>query len=402
MNDTKPKSDLENLFQLSKTLDTVTDSIGQFGLDDIVLGATGKGGRNLAHRVALLRTSVNDIDQPLLKSFANDILGLMSTWFQSPETLCCLVQGIWAMYVDSHHLKGDELSLDKFSDFLDSLIAFIDLIITFLTDDIRKLVSFIPDFIKEIMDGVMGAILLVIQETLFILRDSVLNTILEWIDSVKIDKKNIWARCLPLAQLLNIIKKYISDYGILAKLMDKIKGYTSGLRAKWSLIKNNGNLIPNIKDLEYLYWLRDLLFKLKKATINFDLCVDYQYIPDPLYTVSNQTRNVAAVQDTINHSTGGSANDGVTADVLSLDDGGLAINESSNPNSTGKWRARISKESITQFGTNYLGLSREVMENAYTRSTSMDQGSILGLGSDNLDRCPGFSKIAEYYGFNSN
>lgn len=233
----------------------------------------------------LLSELINKLDRPILKNLALDTITVVSGWFTDPEVLCCLIQGIWAMYAATYshtdlakiQKKGIGIADTDFAKWLDVLIAFVDLIITFLSSDLKKISIMIPDFIKEIMNGVVGAILMVLQEVLFALRDSAINAILQEIDRAQdasLDMENIWAKCIPFAQLLTVLKKHVHDYGLFAELFTKIKGFVSGLVGDFGYMKAL-DFPKNVADIEFLYWFRDLLIKLKQAAINFDLCVLY-------------------------------------------------------------------------------------------------------------------------------
>jgi hypothetical protein len=244
-------------------------------------------GRTVSEAI-LLTELIDNLDNPILKGLAQDTISTLSNWFEDPEILCCLIQGIWAMYASSNsgtlaqlQKDGTGLADSNFAKWLDVVIAVVDLIIAFLGSGIKKISTLIPDLITEIMNGIVGAILLVLQEVLFALRDSFINAILQEIDSAKdgaLNMSNIWAKCIPFYQLLDVLRKYISDYGLFAELFEKIKGFVSGLVNKFSFFKAS-DFPQNIKDLEFLYWFRDLLIKLKQAALNFDLCVFYGAAP---------------------------------------------------------------------------------------------------------------------------
>lgn len=233
----------------------------------------------------LLESLINDLDRPILKGMLLDTITVVGNWFEDPQILCCLIQGIWSMYAASYsntdlakiQTQGISISDTDFAKWVDLLIAFVDLIITFIGTDLKKISIMIPDLIKEIMNGVIGAVLLVLQQVLFSIRDSAINAIIKSIDHAadsSLNMKTIWAKCIPFAELLDVIKKYISDYGLFAELFEKIKGFVSGKVGDFGYMKAL-DFPKNVKDLEFLYWFRDLLVKLKQAAINFDLCVLY-------------------------------------------------------------------------------------------------------------------------------
>lgn len=261
------RPDLEDY---SKNLDKILDMIAQTpGSVQEVLSL----GRSLLKKQdvqirPLLTEMVNNVDRPLLKQMAQDVVTVMSNWFEDPQTLCCLIQGIFALAGTTR--DGWKLSETDFGKWLDIIIAFVDIVIVILSSGLKKLAIMIPDFIKEIMNGVIGAILLVLQEILFTIRDSLINELLEAFDSTaKTDQ--IWAKCLPLMELIEILRKYISDYGLFAELFEKIKGYIGNIVGDFGYLKAF-DFPKNIKDIEFLYWFRELLLKLKQAALSFDLC----------------------------------------------------------------------------------------------------------------------------------
>lgn len=280
----------DDISKFSQGAEAVVDSafgrLGKLSVKD-VLGFTTlerKLGKDIGE-VILLDELINNLDRPILKGLLTDSIAVVSNWFEDPEVLCCLIQGIWAMWAaryshtDLANLLKDGIILadTDFGKWLDVLIAFVDLIITFISADIKKLSVMIPDIIKEITNGVIGAVLLVLQEVLFALRDSAINYILQQIDRAKglsLDIENIWAKCIPFAQFLDLLKRYLTDYGLFAELFEKIKGFIALKVGDFGYMKAL-DFPKSINDLEFLYWFRDLLIKLKQAAINFDLCVFY-------------------------------------------------------------------------------------------------------------------------------
>jgi hypothetical protein len=332
-------------------------------------------------RSNLLRQTNNKIN-PILTSFANELLGVLSSWFEDPKVLCCLVQAIFTAYLSQNNLSHTKfykfvknnykLSETGFADFLDSLITLIDFIIILLTDDLKRFIFIIPDIIKIIYDAIMGAIILLIQETAFALRDSVIKMILQWID--EIDTDQTWSKCLPVKQLLNVIKKYVNDYGILAKILEVTSGWIHGKTKNWSIGKN---LVPKARDLEFLYWFRDLLVKLKRATLNFDVCVDYEFVPKPDSTaeaVSGNNRYVSDVMSAERNNVGDLNQQG---GYTIASDGSVIVDRDKVVN--GDWIPRISNDFIREFAHKEYGLPYEVIDNTLTRGTSADsiQGTLV-------------------------
>jgi len=285
-----PNNITENLDSISNILEQSSDAINDLSIGSLYSSTLGNRrtriGKFLNERSAILRGLVNEIDKPILKSFATEMLNTMAGWFNDPEVLCCLINAIWISYQTTINPNSQEkielmIADTGFGKFLDTLIVFIDFMIAFISRDLRKIIIFIPDFIKEIFGALMGAILLLLQETLYTIRDSILQSIMDWIDD-SVKGGSLWAGCLPFQQFLDIIKKYISDYGLFDEIMDKIRGFVAGERSSWKR-QLDAALIAQNKNLEFLRWFRDLLVKLKQAVINFDLCVEYAYIPDNVY-----------------------------------------------------------------------------------------------------------------------
>lgn len=270
-NNPNSNADIE---KVSRSVDYVLDALQTPGsVQEILNLATTSFGRRQGVQVRpLLGEMVKNVDRPILKGLAEEVVTLMSNWFEDPQTLCCLIQGLFAHFNATAFWTSDNVTLANtdFAKWLDLLIAFVDVIIVMLTSNIKKLSIMIPDLIKEIMSGVIGAVLLVLQEVLFAIRDSIIGMLLEEFTY----RTRNWAefsKCLPLAELIDILKKYISDYGLFAELFEKIKGHIGNMVSTWQFYKAL-DFPKNIKDLEFLYWFRDLLVKLKTASLSFDLC----------------------------------------------------------------------------------------------------------------------------------
>jgi len=391
----------EDIESISNLIERSVDSIDELSISSLYAESAGRtpAGKFLRERAVMLRGLVNEIDRPILKGFATQMLDTMAGWFEDPEVLCCLINAIWTSYQASQEQQGKTgFSVDlkvadtDFGDWLDTLIVFIDFIIAFLTRDLKQLVLFIPDFIKELFGAVMGAILLILQETLYTIRDSVLQSVLDWIDE-SVDAGALWAGCLPMQQFLDIIKRYVSDYGLFAEIMAKIRGWLSGKKSDWS--KQAASLVGNTKDLEFLYWLRDLLIKLKQAVINFDLCVEYAYVPDNNYAGDPATPPDIDVpppplgDDSYNGNPDAPASqrvplivgdDGRTVTISETDsrlkDGDIpTTSDRNNRAQNGTYISRLSNDSIANFIKQNYGFSNDVVEQAMNRTT---------------DGCPGF------------
>jgi len=392
-----PNSQLD-IDQFSTGVKDVFDTLQNPSISNMV----GTPGSELIKRSGLLRGMVNDVNHPILRGLATDMLSVMASWLDDPKVLCCLIQGIFSAYQAQNNninIKNRVLADTDFGKFLDKMIAFLDFIIILLTQDIKRFVFFIPDFIKEIMNAIMGAILLLIQETAFALRDSILRVVFEWMDIW--DTERTWSKCLPLKQMINILKKYVNDYGMLAEIFEKTKGYTAGLRNQWTLGKD---LIPNVRDLEFLYWLRDLFIKLKRATLNFDLCVDYEFVPSKGNDTSLSGNNdiklgkEKTVTDITNpEQQGNNSNINNDQGYTTGSDGSILIDRDKVVN--GNWVPRISNSFLREFIHKEYNLPYDIIDNTITRGTSDDhiQGTSVTSNVANtiLDRCANSPTAAE-------
>lgn len=367
--------------RFSQTAENITDKafggLGKLTIKDVlgfgVLEATS--GFNSA---ILLDGLIKDLDGPILKDMAKEVITTMSNWFNDPELLCCLIQGIWASYASTYswadlakmQKEGFSIADSKFGQWLDVLISFVDLVITFISSDLRKISIMIPDFLKEITNGVIGAILMVLQEVLFALRDSAINEILYQIDRAQgasMDMENIWAKCIPFAQLLDIIKKYVHDYGLFAELFEKIKGFISQQIGNFGYMKAL-DFPKNVKDIEFLYWFRDLLIKLKQAALNFDLCVNYGYAA-PGGAVPQGNLGGDSSTDGTDGGGGGLDNPSASQGIKVASDGTILRDNSkqmSNP------MFLLANSSIRTFLNKYQGYPLDYVDNLLAGSSSAD------------------------------
>jgi hypothetical protein len=379
----------DNINQVSTGIENAVDRITNLSLGDIARTIkldllakklVGTESEELKKRSQLLRETNSKVN-PILVAFGNDLLGVLVSWFEDPKVLCCLIQNLFTIYL-SENLENTptgqfvkrnyKLSETDFANWIDNLIALIDFIIILLTEDLKRLVIIIPDIIKELYNAMMGAIILLIQETAFALRDSVIRMVFEWMDSI--DTEGTWSKCLPFKQLLNVVKKYISDYGILAKILEIIKSHCSAQAAKARIYA--ASLPPNARDLEYLYWFRDLLIKLKRATLNFDVCVDYEFVGNASVTLEDAKKRkyVTDIKSSDRNNLGNLDEQG---GYTIAGDGSVIVDRAKVVN--GEWLPRISNDFIREFAHTEYGLPYEVIDNTLTRGTSEDniQGTLI-------------------------
>ena len=379
----------DDIDRFSTGLENAIGKVGNLTVKDVLgISMYEQVTKKTVDESIILKDLIKNVDNTILKSLAMDTISVLSNWFNDPETICCLIQGIWAMYASTYsntelaklQKEGASLADSNFAGWLDSIISFIDLIIVLLTTDMKKISFIIPDFIKEITNTVISAILLVLQETLFAVRDSLIRRILNEIDDLS-QENNIWSKCLPFQQLINVIKRYVNDYGLFATLFEKIKGFVSNKVGEFGKLKDF-NLPKNVKDLEFLYWCRDLLIKLKQATLNFDLCVKYSNSPNGGLADKDDTPT-PNILGTFNSSTGSitrpnpsevqgikiTANGTILEDKASLANNSLPI---------------LANSSTRLFLNKYYGLPLDVVDNYITTTTSNDHIQGTNINSTNL------------------
>jgi len=344
----------------------------------------------------LLESLINDLDRPILKGLLLDSITVVGGWFDDPKILCCLIQGIWAMYAATYsntdlarlQREGIAIADSDFGKWLDLMIAFVDLIITFIGTDLKKISIMLPDLIKEIMNGVIGAILLILQQVLFAIRDSAIAKIIEEIDRAAnegINMSTIWAKCIPFAQLLDVIKKYITDYGLFAELFEKIKGFVSGKVGDFSYTKAL-NFPKSAQDLEFLYWFRDLLIKLKQAALNFDLCVNYAASPGGNAGIVPPDPDDSGLGDGGGDGGGGGGGRDVpTVPGLKLGpDGTILSNRDTQQEQRDNILPVLSNSSIRGFLNKYYGLPLDVVDNLLVGASPADSIQGTNINAENL------------------
>ncbi len=287
-----------------ETMDTITkfaDSLGNTsfgGLNDLISIA------NTAEldAIGLLRKLTNDIDQPLFKSFANDMVNFLGSFYGSEEVLCCLLKNLliaagagetiseWQEAVRKFIEKktGQEQDIENeykiavsdlaFVRTLDEMIFVVDTIIIFLELDVQDIVFPILDFSHLLSSAILGMIIIAMQEIIFTLRDTAIAWVIDSL--VKNVGDQSWIKCLPFMDFIRILRRYIHDYGFLDRLFSLMNGFIGDKFKKFDKYRKN-EVLENIKMLEFLKWLRDVLVKLKNAAVDWELCVDLNFDNDP-------------------------------------------------------------------------------------------------------------------------
>lgn len=377
LNSNTPNSS-QDINRFSKGVENFLDSVGHTSIQDVLNTGRSAFGKEKINSRSVLNEIVASVDTPLLKNLAKDTLTVLSNWFEDPQTVCCLVQGLVGLHSATTNTLSDDTN---FMAWLDILIAFVDVIIVMLTSNIKKLAFFIPDLIKEIMNGVIGAILLVLQELLFAIRDSLINELLRAIDSDELED-HIWAKCLPLAELIAVLKKYINDFGLLSQLFELLKGYVGKLVGDFGYMKAL-DFPNNIKDLEFLYWFRDLLLKLKQAVLSFELCYLPQFnatggiVPTPVLG------GMVRLAEGNSPQTEGKGSPAAVQGVVIAADGTIL----QDTNSLKKNSVPIlTNSSIRGFLNKYYGYPLDVIDRLLVGSTSKDNIQGSNINSENPNR----------------
>jgi hypothetical protein len=285
---------------------------------------------------------------------------------------------------------GISIADANFGKWLDILIAFVDLIITFIGTDLKKISIMIPDLIKEFTNGVISAVLLILQQVLFAIRDSAIAKIIEEIDRANSEGFNwqtIWAKCIPFSQLLDVIKKYVTDYGLFAELFEKVKGYVSGKVNECKYLKTL-NFPKSPQDLEFLYWFRDLLIKLKQAALNFDLCVSYAVAPGGSVKIAQGGGGSGFGVGGGRNDDPGNNNEGrdvPTVPGLKLGpDGTILENRDTQQEQRDNILPVLSNSSIRGFLNKYYGLPLDVVDNLLVGASPADSIQGTNINANNL------------------
>jgi hypothetical protein len=252
--------------------------------------------------VGLLRKLTEDIDRPLLKTFSTDMINFLGSFYGSEEVLCCLLKNLiimagagdtiteWREAVKKfkENITGEEEDLANeyrvsvsdlaFVKTLDEMIFVIDTIIVFLELDVQDVLFPIIDFSHLLSSAILGMLIIAMQEIVFTLRDTAIAWVIDSL--VQNVGDQTWLKCLPFMDFVRILRRYIHDYGFLDRLFTLINGYVGDIYKKFDLYRKS-DILENVRLLEFLKWLRDILVKMKNAAINWELCVDLDFDMDP-------------------------------------------------------------------------------------------------------------------------
>jgi len=271
------------------------------GIDKLNMFVSGRSNDLLT----MLEDSATSIDQPLFKMLAKDLIGVFGEFYLSDQALCCLVKNI----LMQTKLQGDienfnarvkqiaELELNgvhinegnfalyisetQFGKSIDRNIAVIDIIITFLDLEISDITMPIIDFIREISEAAAGFLAIALQQLMFTIRDSGIEWIIDKIDE-KIDPESAM-KCLPYLDFIKVLKKYINDYGLTAKLNAVIQGWLGQEHAKFKKAFES-DFPKHIKEIEMLNYVRGIFYNIKNAIVSWEFCVFMQDSNTDLFT----------------------------------------------------------------------------------------------------------------------
>ena len=366
-------TDIKDNFDAEKKLDStnLVDIIDQIKESPIIDAVT--------NRSKFINDIIDNVDIPILKNLALDVANTLSGWFDDPQVMCCLIQGLWSIYATDRMQNNNKVSNTDFADYLDMLITFIDVILVIVTNEIKKFVVLIPDILREIMYGVMGSILIVLREMMYGLRDSAIACIIKWANNsyAGIDKKSVWSKCLPLHQLIDIIGKYLSDYGLLSNIEEKIKGYIGSMTKKFNLSKK-AEFPKKTRDIEFLCWFRQLLMNMKESSLSYDLCIANQYSV-PMENPQNDDNDKDNVENTQILDNSGYSIKPSDLGMKMSSDGTILVDKQAMDT-----LPLLSNSSIRGFMNKYYGYPLDVVDSLLVGASSKD--SIIGtdINSDRI------------------
>lgn len=349
--------------------------------------------------VGLLRKLTEDVDNQVFKALASDMINVLASFYGSEEVLCCLIKNLFLASKAGNHIKawkekmklfkegitGEEEDLSEeyslsvsdlgFVKVLDEMIFVVDTIIIFLSLDVEDFVIPALDFAKLLSDAVVGMVIIAMQEIIFTLRDTAIAWIVEALSS-NVGSES-WVKCLPFMDFVRILRRYIHDYGLLDRLFKLISGHI-GARFKTFSAYQTSDFINNVKMIEFLKWLRDILVKMKNATISWEFCVDLNFDFDPDL---DKTQIESQYDDFITNPNYTGVTTGKPEDNLNItlgDDNTILTTESIlDPNKVGNFHPPSNSE-VNSFLTKFLGLPKDLADQitGMTDNTDNIQGSL--------------------------
>ena len=360
--------------------------------------------------ISMLEMMTNDIDKPVFKSLANDMIGVLGSFYISEDALCCLIKNLlmtaglteqlmdynaWILAlrekstIDGLYINADNfkfvVSETGFAKSIDIIITIIDIIITFITLDLKEIVFPSLDFIREITQAAIGFLCIAMQEIIFTMRDSGIQFIINKITEVT-DKEN-YAKCFPYMDFMSVLKKYINDYGLAKKLSDLIQGFIGDAFNKLKR-KFDREMPKNVKLLNMLKYIKTILQKIKDAVFSWEYCAFLNANPDTDGAVNNDPTNpyFKYLQDIVNNGNG--TNDLNNNDFQIADNDTILqnINDGSQDgNSKGQNSLNVpSNDEIRAFLQNYMGLTADKTDQLLGDGDKQGDGNGTGNSCGNI------------------
>lgn len=256
-------------------------------------------GKVVPDAMGLLRELNKNVDNKILNSMARDTIEILGSFYGSREVLCCLIKnmfvalgamervGFWAKFNEyKEQLKNEDLADEdgniaargnaSFIKSIDYMIAVIDIAIILLQFELKDLILPILDFSQTIMNQVMGALFIALQQIIFILKDTAVGWVLEKLGNIEGDE----AKCIPWVQFVKVLEnlvinheKYMHDHGLLSRLFKLFSGIVG---SKFKQFRNfeEKDMLNRIVIIELLKEIRTILQHLKRATLNWEMCIN--------------------------------------------------------------------------------------------------------------------------------
>lgn len=351
--------------------------------------------------VGLLRKLTEDVDNQVFKTLASDMINVLGSFYGSEEVLCCLIKNLLLAAKAGDHIKawkdkakkfkenltGEEEDLSEefslsvndlsFVKMIDEMIFVVDTVIIFLSLDMEDFVIPALDFSKTLSEAIVGMVVIAMQEIVFTLRDTSIAWIVEEL-SKNVGGEN-WVKCLPFMDFVRILRRYIHDHGLLDRLFKLISGH---IGAKYKIFKGyqQSDFVNNVKMIEFLKWLRDILVKMKNASISWEFCVDLNFDFD---TNKDKSQTDNAYDDYVTNPDYTQVTTGDPENNLNVtlgDNNTILTNTGEpilDPNKIGNFHPPSNSE-VNSFLTKFLGLPKDLADQitGMTDNTKNIQGSL--------------------------
>jgi len=404
-----PNNQANKQKEIQDKISNFADHLGPAGAKGVV-DLIGLATDSKLDAIGFLKRLTNDVNVPVLQPLANDLIEVLGSFYTSEEVLCCLIKNLLVTtklgqaIEDAKKKLKDELDRlsDKekaaivvgtasdpvtlltfsvaelgFIDTIDQLIFIIDTILAIMGTNITDIMIPPLDFSKLLSDSIVGMICIALQEIIFTLRDSAIAWIVDAL--TKNVGNQAWIKCFPYMGLIQILKEYIHDYGLLDKLFKLIEGFVGGKHAKFKKYLE-AKYPKNVKDMEFLKWLRDVLIKIRNAAISWEFCVDLNFDPTDADEKTEVQKNIGIeiLKDDFKKKITGKPDDNINTTLG--DNNTILINgdieNQINKDKIGDFRPPSNSE-VNTFLVNHMGISKDLADQL-TGLTDRDnvQGSL--------------------------